>query len=297
LLLVGEVGAGKTALAKSISQFYGFAPSISKVEEMTESNFWPCVNDGGIYCLDNADSRTTWLADTVAAAATDGSSRRRKLYCDSETVILKPRAWLILTSSNPTFGGDSGLADRLLVCRMERRDSESSDSALADEIAANRDAGLSHLAETLHKALADTAPTPGGLNQRHPDFAALAVRIGRAIGREAESIHALKNAEMDKSLFCLENDAIATALLSYLANAGQFTGTAAELVPKLQEVDGDLVDKLSAKRLGKRLTALWPHLKKQLATAKRETGRGRIITYTLKIRPSGECGEFQMPFP
>ena len=101
MLFVGPVGAGKTAMAKATSQFYGFAPSISKVEETTESNFWPCVNDGGIYCLDNADTRTTWLPDTIAAAATDGSTRRRKLYKDSETIILKPRAWLILTSSNP----------------------------------------------------------------------------------------------------------------------------------------------------------------------------------------------------
>jgi hypothetical protein len=180
---------------------------------------------------------------------------------------------------------------------MERRESESSDSGLADEITANRNAGLSHLAQTLQKALADAEPTPGGLNQRHPDFAALAVKIGRAIGREAETVAALRQAEQDKSLFCLENDTIATALLTYLANAGQFTGTAKELAPKLQEVDADLVDKLSAKRLGKRLTALWPHLKKQLATAKHETGRGRIVTYTLKIRPNGECGEFQTHFP
>lgn len=294
LLLVGEVAAGKTALAKSISQFYGIAPAISKVEEMTESNFWPCVNDGGIYCLDNADTRTTWLADTVAAAATDGSSRRRKLYCDSETVILKPRAWLILTSNNPTFGSDSGLADRLLVIRMERRESESSDSALADEIAANRNAGLSHLAETLHKALADTAPTPGGLNHRHPDFAAFAVRIGRAIDREAETVTALRQAEADKSAFCLEVDTIGAALLAYLSAAGQFTGTAAELVPKLQEVDADLVDKLSAKRLGKRLTALWPHLKKQLATAKQEKDRKSFTIYTLKAKPA-ECAESETP--
>ena len=298
LLLVGEVQSGKTALAKAISQFYGIPPAISKVEEMTESNFWPCVNDGGIYTLDNADTKTGWLADTVAAAATDGSSRRRKLYCDAETVILKPRAWLILTSSNPTFGGDSGLSDRLLVCRMERRDSDNSDSALADEIAANRSAGLSHLAQTIHRALADAGPTPGGLNQRHPDFATFAVRIGRAIGRETEMIAALKTAEADKSQFCLENDFVGSALLSALADGQTFTGTANELRAKLIESDTEIStlaenSKFSAKRLGKRLAALWPHMKKQLATAKHETGRGRIVTYTLKSRPSGECGEFQ----
>jgi hypothetical protein len=134
------------------------------------------------------------------------------------------------------------------------------------------------------------------LNQRHPDFAAFAVRIGRAIGREVETVHALKSAEHDKSLFCLENDAIATALLAALASGETFTGTASELREKLIATDTDLADKLSAKRLGKRLSMLWPHLEKVLATAKQETGRGRVITYTLKsqqIDQSGEFGEFQ----
>ena len=69
--------------------------------------------------------------------------------------------------------------------------------------------------------------------------------------------------------------------------------TAGELREKLIAADSDLADKLSAKRLGKRLSMLWPHLEKVLATAKQETGRGRTITYTLKSRPSGECGEYQ----
>ena len=142
----------------------------------------------------------------------------------------------------------------------------------------------------------DTAPTPPGLNQRHPDFSSFAVRIGRALNREAKMIEAMKTAESDKSLFCLENDNIGAALLACLGDGETFTGTAAELREKIIAMDADLADKLSAKRLGKRLSMLWPHLEKVLATAKQETGRGRIITYTLKMRPSGECGEFQMPF-
>jgi hypothetical protein len=200
-----------------------------------------------------------------------------------------------MTTANPTFASDSGLADRLLLVRMNRRTDETSDAALTAEVKLHRDAGLSFIARTLATALADTMPTPGKLNQRHPDFAVLAVRIGRATGREAESVHALKSAEHDKSLFCLENDSIATALLACLASGETFTGTAGELRERMITADTDLADKLSVKRLGKRLSMLWPHLEKVLATAKQETGRGRIITYTLKSRPSGECGEFQTP--
>ena len=296
LCLAGDVGSGKTRLAKGIAELYGLPFVANKAEESGEDSFWASLDGGGLFTLDNADSKNKWLADAVASAATDGCSQRRKLYTDAERVTLRARAWLALTTANPTFASDAGLSDRLLLVRMNRRTDETSDASLSDEIRKHRNAGLSFIARTLATALADTERTPAGLNQRHPDFAVLAVRIGRAIGREAETVHALKSAEQDKSFFCLENDNIATALLTYLANGETFTGTASELREKIIATDTDLADKLSTKRLGKRLSMLWPHLEKVLATTKQETGRGRIITYTLKIRPSGEFGECQSAF-
>jgi hypothetical protein len=190
LVAVGEIGSGKTRTLKGIAELYGIAFRAAKVEEQLEPNFWTNVNEGGVFTLDNADSKCRWLPDAVAAAATDGCSQRRKLYTNSETVTLRANSWLAITSANPTFGNDAGLADRLLLVRMERSGEDTSDAALTDEILAARDAGLSHIADTLHRALADTAPTPHGLNARHPDFAAFAVRIGRALNREADAITA-----------------------------------------------------------------------------------------------------------
>jgi hypothetical protein len=237
------------------------------------------------------------LADAVAAHATDGCSKRRKLYTDSKTVMLRAKSWLAITSANPTFGNDAGLADRLLVVRMERKGEETSDDALTDEILANRSAGLSHIAATLQKALADTSPTPEGLNARHPDFAMFAVRIGRALGREVQAIKALQAAEADKSAFCLENDAIGAALLAFLGNGGNFTGTASELAPKLQEIDTELQDRLSPKRLGKRLAALWPHLQKRLRGARREPDRKGVTVFTFKSAVVAGYAGFETDFP
>ncbi len=298
LCLAGDIGSGKTRLAKGFAELYGLPFVAQKVEESAEDDFWPCVDAGGIFTLDNADTKCRWLADALANAATDGCSQRRRLYTNSETVVLRARAWLAVTTSNATFAADSGLADRLLLVRMGRRDGEeTSDGALTDEILANRDAGLSHIAQTLRTALADKAPAPSGLNKRHPDFATFAVRIGRALGREAEAVAALKTAEQDKSAFCLENDAIGAALLSFLRAAQTFNGTAAELAPHLIAVDGDLDGRLSAKRLGKRLSALWPHLQSTLATARRDPDRNGVAVFTLKTpEPAGFAG-FQTAFP
>ena len=124
---------------------------------------------------------------------------------------------------------------------MSRRADQTSDADLTNEILLHRDSALSHIAATLKKALADNEPAPCGLNQRHPDFAKFAVRIGRALGHEHEAVEALKAAETDKSLFCLENDTVGAALLTYMRRVGTFSGVAADLYSQLCKNDPEMV--------------------------------------------------------
>ena len=274
LCLPGTVGSGKTRTVKGFAELLGVPFVAHKPDEFGEDDFWPAGDNGGLLCLDNCDTHNKWLPDALASAATDGCSQRRRLYTNSEVVTLRARAWLAVTSANPTFAADSGLADRLLVARMERRDDEDTDdAALSAEIAANRNAGLSHIVQTLRAALADTAPTPPKLNARHPDFAAFAVKIGRALGREAEAVVALQTAEADKSSFCLENDSVAPAVLGYVRHVGEFDGSAAVLLPLLRQHDPELPENLSPRGLGKRLSNLIPHLARVFAVAKCHEGR------------------------
>jgi hypothetical protein len=284
LCFVGDIGSGKTKLAKGIAELWGIPTVAAKVEERGEDSFWVNVNGGGLLILDNADSRTRWLPDALANATTDGCTERRKLYTDSEKVVLRARAWIGITTANPMFASDAGLADRLLVIRMGRRTGETKDEILSQEIAENRDGILSHIAQTLRSALADQGPIPGGLNARHPDFAAFAVRIGRALGRQGEAIAALQAAESDKSAFCLENDAFGVALTGYLREQPTFSDTANQLASRLNFWNTDSnSNPWTAKGVGKRLTLLWPHLEKVLTVAKRQTDRKGITTFTLKL--------------
>lgn len=281
LCLYGEIGSGKTMLARGIADLYGLPPIVAKVEEKLEADFWPTVDAGGLLCLDNADSRTKWLAEAVASAATGGCVSRRRLYTDNETLPLRARAWLAITTSNATFASDSGLADRLLVIRMRRREGTTSDAALSDEIAANRDGALSFVAHTLAAALADTEPTPDGLNQRHPDFAGFAVRIGRALGREADAVAALSAAEADKSLFCLQNDTLGAALLAHVTGDTTLEGDAGTLRTALAVHDSGIAE-WSNKSFGRRLSALWPHVAATF-DAKRTERQGYKV-FTIRTR-------------
>ena len=287
LCTTGVPGSGKTRAIVGGFELFGIPSRVSAVLKNGEADFWTELDAGGLACMDNADTRIDWLPDALAAAATGGCQSKRKLYTNTERITLRARSWIAVTSANPSFAADAGLADRLLVVRMNRREGATAESELSAEIAAARDAGLSWICKTISEALADAEPVPDGLNQRHPDFAAFAVRLGRAMGRGAEAVEALRTAEADKSLFILENDAIGAGILETMRRGIPFDGTAADLLERMKGTDPSLEGTLSAKRLGKRLAKLWPHLQAVLG-ARQEPGAGGKIRYTLKP-PSESC--------
>ncbi len=288
LCLTGTVGSGKTRLIKGVFELYGIDPRIDSIPIRDgEKDFWAAIDSGGLTCFDNCDTRTYWLSDALAAAATGGTQGKKKLYTDAARITLKARSWIAVTSANPTFASDPGLADRLLIVRLERRIGTTAESTLTDEIAAIRDSGLSWIAQKLSQALGDSQPVPECLNPRHPDFAKLAVRIGRAMGMESEAIAALQAAEADKGLLNVEHDPISAAVLE-ICKDEPFRGSAKELLEKITQFDSAFAGKLSPKKLVHRLSNMWPHLQ-AVFNAREETDlHAKIKIY--EFTPAGFAG-------
>lgn len=256
LCLGGCVGSGKTRTIRGLCELYGAPERILRAIDRGEGDFWTAINSGGLVILDNADTKIDWLADSLATASTNGVLEKRKLYTDSTQISLRSRASVCVTSSNATFAGDAGLADRLIVVRLNRRTGDTAEVTLSAEIKKNRDNGMTWVCQILQKALSDNKPVPTGLNSRHPDFGSMAYKIGRAMGLEYETLVALKNSETDKSRFSVENDYIGGLLLETVGEG--FEGTATELCELLASVDPKF--NVSSRSLGKRLSRIWPHL-------------------------------------
>lgn len=266
LVMAGPIGSGKTRFVLGLLQLYGLDPAgrVLALDDNRESDFWPVLDAGGVLIADNADTKVQWLPDALAQAATGLGRAQRKLYTEKDLVAHRARSWIALTTARPeAFAGDPGLADRLLIVRMDRRRGETRDADLSREIAEARNAGLSWVAQTIATALADGTEAPPGLNQRHPDFARFAFRLGRALDREAEAVEALSAAEADKAQFCLENDPVGAALLGFIADQVDFEGTARQLLEGLKErgqIEPD--SRLSPKGVGRKIEGLWPHIEK-----------------------------------
>lgn len=270
LVIIGPVGSGKTCIIRNIFHLFGMSQNaLCPKEREGEQDFWVVLNFGGIALVDNVDSHIKWLPDNIAVASTGTPYKKRKLYTNDAIASYYPHAWITLTSANPLFASDAGLADRALVIRLERLVSDTADASLTLEIRNNRDGVMSWLCTILKKALADNKPVPQGLNKRHPDFADFAVRIGRALGEEEAAIKALKAAEADKGMVCLQNDSLGSILLD-IHNTTGFKGTASELLDLIRKKEGigSYFYKISAKQIGVRIGRIWAHIEKVTGATK-----------------------------
>lgn len=267
LLITGGAGSGKTRMAKGIKEILGIRQdgaldlSVQQIEDGDKGldAFWTTVNDGKLEVFDNFDTKVKWASDTLQNAATDGQTKRRTLYTTEGVSILKANASLILTSNNPIFSteGNGGLADRLITIPLTLNRTASVDRELSVEIAENRDRYLTWMARTVAKALLDSSPVDASVNRRHPDYGEFSVRIGRALGCEAEVIEAMGSAEADKALLPLQNDAITKEVLAVLKGLGwKWSGTSGEMSGLIIARQGDDADEktaqiYSSRRVGK----------------------------------------------
>lgn len=269
LLVTGGAGSGKTRMAKGIKEILGIRQdgsldlSVQQIEdgERGEDSFWSAVNDGKLEVYDNFDTKVSWASDALQTAATDGQTKRRKLYTDDTVSIRRANAHLILTSNNPIFStdGNGGLADRIITIPLVRNRSVSMDRKLSDEIAENRNRYLTWIADIVSKVMADDKPVEESVNERHPDYGEFSVKIGRAIGDVVGVVKALGAAEADKSLLPLKNDVITREILGVLQERNWiWSGTAKEMSDAILARMGDDADEktktiYSSRRVAKAL--------------------------------------------
>ncbi len=279
LVSAGDIGSGKTRLCEGVFELLGLPKRINQIGEKNNAldDFWVSMNRHGLLCWDNVDTKIKWLPDALANAATNGHVEVREKYSDAGIFFHRANANVMITSANPSFAGDAGLADRLITIRLKRLIDETEDKLLSEDIERKRNASLSWLCRIISAALADAEPVPKGLNRRHPEWAEFAVRCGRAAGCGDQALAAIKFAETDKSMFAVENNWIGSIVLDIIEPGETWKGTAHDLVELITE-RGDLNDRqkqnLSPKVVGNQIRLIWPHLEKVFSASKRTiTGR------------------------
>lgn len=276
IVFTGKMRSGKSRTARGLFELLGIKVRLLAIRASGENDFWAGINKGGVICFDNVDTKNLWFGDAMQLACTDGSSEARTLFTNDQTTTLRANAKMIMTSNNPMFASESGLADRLQIVRLNQFDGkngkEASDSAMTRETEEHRDESITWMVRVVSRALSDTDAVEKNVNMRHPDFADFVMRCARAISPECYqgAILALKSAEFDKAMLTVQNNA--TTNYIFEAMSAWFTapltmdveweGTASDMMKRIVEIHPDLEHSkyLSATGIGKALARYYDQM-------------------------------------
>ena len=214
----GQPGAGKSTLFKRIYRLlYGTNKALGSVT--TPDNFDHAVATDPFLVLDNVDTWEKWLPDRLALCASRSEIVHRKLYTDSDTLILERQALIGITAHNPKFNRED-VVDRLLILTFERIKHFKPEGEILDSITKLRPELWGSIVTDLQAVLAQEWPKDNELPQfRIEDFSRLGFRIAKALHIEDDFARSLVKIRNDQRQFNLgEDDILVNSIQSMVNN-------------------------------------------------------------------------------
>lgn len=218
LAFIGEPGAGKsTTMRRLYRLFYGRRRDL--VQATSENNLNLSSTSCPFLVIDNLDTWQKWLPDWLATSIADTDVEVRKLYTDNDKFRIKRQAVIGLTAHNPKFGRPD-VADRLLLLTYRRLSAFHDESRILDRISANRNRIWGGILRDVEKVLAEPpVPDSEAPKLRIADFAAVGMRIARALGVASQFSEAVKSIADEQRFFTLEEEAILVSAMRNLAHS------------------------------------------------------------------------------
>jgi hypothetical protein len=207
LSLFGSPGSGKSAIFKKIyAVLFGRVRGLQAITNADD--FDHSVATEPLVVLDNVDTWERWLPDRLALSAGVSDIIKRRLYQNTDVVVLKRQAMLALTAHNPQFSRPD-VADRLLIINMERLPNFRPEGPMYDRVIQMRHSIMGGVAQDIQRILNTNQPDETTLPQfRIEDFVRIGCWIGDATGIRPAFESAIRRIKASQRHFSVEDEAL-----------------------------------------------------------------------------------------
>ncbi len=240
LAFIGEKGSGKTSLIRRMGKIlYGekfnvsqFSPDYKDINTMITNNY--------LLAIDNLDTPTTNINDTLARAATGQVIKLRDYYTTNKQVDFEVHCYIALTSMKPHFTRDD-VADRLICVFLHRFDEFGSEISKMDSTVKNRDEIMSYVLlrlQVMIKKLKRNHHKTFKTKSRMGDFAEFALKIAENDEEQKSLLKLFETLAKQQSDFATKEDIIYIILREIVGKQCSKTVrySSTELYKKFREV-------------------------------------------------------------
>jgi hypothetical protein len=275
----GAMGSGKTTLQRLLKRLVD--PTAPETVRFDPRDFLQKASHAYLVMLDNQNTIPEWGADTLCRLVTGEADSKRRLYTDDEDVIIELRRAVLLNGINvPTDRGD--VLDRSLVVELERiSDRERvTEEELWERFEEEHPELLGALFDVLSKSIVRKPSIKLSRRPRLADWGEYAAAVYEVMGWGAETfLHDWDEVVKVQNQATLDGSPVAQAIIKFMEDEEEYTGTSSELHSKLEGVAESLrVSVVRDKAWPKSARWLWRRIKEVLpllAAAGIEAARGR----------------------
>lgn len=240
LAFIGEKGSGKTSIVRRMGKIlYGekfnvsqFTPDYKDINAMITNNY--------LLAIDNLDSPTTNINDTLARVATGQVIKLRDYYTTNKQVDFEVHCYIALTSMKPHFTRDD-VADRLICVFLHRFDDFGSEISKMDNTVKNRDEIMSYVLlrlQVIIKKLKENKHKFFKTKSRMGDFAEFALKIAENEEEQKTLLQLFETLSKQQSDFATKEDIIYMILKEIVGKQSykRVKYSSTELYKKFREV-------------------------------------------------------------
>lgn len=234
----GEKGASKTTTMKmnrslidpASRDIISIPKAIQDLAIALFNNYMPC--------FDNLDSISSEKSDLFYIASTGGGYSKRKLYTDDDEKIINFKSRITLNGIN-VMATRADLLDRCIVLALERipEDERKEECRVWEDFNADKPKILGAMLTTLSKAMNIYSTVTLDKLGRMADFTRWGYAVAEACGIGGEVfLKAYLNNQKKANQEAVEANPVATALIKYMEEVKNFSGTVSTLLTVLNEV-------------------------------------------------------------